>query len=679
MKMRWIPVALLILLFFNIGAFAEENVKEWTVLFYLCGSDLESDHGFASQDLEEIQMCKAPVRFADALSAAEGAVAAQSRNEVNLLIETGGSRQWHTEALDFSISSDSVQRWRYDYVNQSFSREATLPLQSMAEPDTLSDFIRWGVRTCPAKKYALVLWDHGGGAKTGLFIDELYDGDTMYIDEIGDALRDGGVHFEAVLFDACMMANLETAYQIRESASWMIASEEIVPGEGTDIKGWLQELLNNPGMDGRELGRCVCDMTEIRYANKGYRQYEALMTWSVIDLLHIERMAKAFDNFMAAMGDAYAHNPKLLATYAGQLNQAEQYDNGREGMQDIGSVFYIPNSNSLTDIELRGKLLDALSETAVYVVRGIGRSESRGLSFCYAVGFDGKALDVYSRSCPCPHYLAFLDAVSDWTAPEWVYDHADRLPELNTLGDYQINIEKCRRDNGMPACHVSWDEDALISDVNYCLYKRDEVTGQVVSLGKNACRQIVQKDGALWSAIDPGHWAAVEGVTCSIEVVAATASYCLYNIPVRIGSTNWNLRCGRAYSRYLSEKSLETQTASEYIIYGLWEGYDDNIGIPNRNILPLAQMAGQNFRLLYPVDSASTSGRTTYESSDNMTLYRVLKVEEQPLTPGIYYIDYDIIDIFQRRYELERIEMYWDGERFTYPGDMAWDGVVSFQ
>ncbi len=650
---------------------------EWTVLVYLCGSDLESNHGFASLDLEEIQMCKAPVAFADALNAAEGVAEKQPRNDVNLLIETGGSRQWHTEALDFSIASDSLQRWRYDYVGRSFSLEATLPLQNMAEPDTLADFIRWGVKTCPAKKYALVLWDHGGGAKTGLFIDELYDGDTMYINEIGDALRDIGVHFEAVLFDACMMANLETAYQIRESANWMIASEEVVPGEGTDIKGWLQELLNNPGMDGRELGRCVCDMTEIRYANMEDRQYEALMTWSVIDLSRIERMAKAFDDFMAAIGDAYASDPSLLVTYASQLNQAEFYDNGREGMRDIGSIFYIPNSNAVTDVKLRGEVLNALSEAVVYVVRGIGRSESRGLSFCYAVGFDEKALDVYSRSCPCPHYMAFLDAVSDWTAPDWVYALANRLPELNTLDDYQITIEKRRRDNGMPACYVSWDEEALIGDVNYCLYRRDEATGQIISPGRNVCRQIIQKDGALWSAIDPGHWAAVEGVTCSIDVVAATESYCLYNIPVRIGSVNWNLRCGRSYTRYLSEKYIEQYTPSEYIIFGLWEGYDNNSEIPNRNILPLAQMAGQEFRLLYPVYGASASGRTTYESSDDMTLYRVLKVEEQPLTPGTYYIDYDIIDIFQRRYELERVEMYWDGEQFTYPEDMVWEGIVT--
>lgn len=229
----------------------------------------------------------------------------------------------------------------------------------------------------------------------------------------------------------------------------------------------------------------------------------------------------------------------------------------------------------------------------------------------------------------------------------------------------------------MPACYMSWDEEALIVDVNYCLYRLNEDTGQVISLGRNTCRQIIQQEGALWSAIDPGHWPAVEGVTCNIEVVATSATHCLYNIPVRIGTTNWSLRCGRLYSRYLNETNLEQESASEYIIYGVWEGYDDNTDVPNRNNLPLAQLAGQEFRLLYPVDNAAASGRTTYESSDSLTIYRVLKVEEQALSPGTYYLDYDIIDIFHRRYELERIEFYWDGENFTYPEDLNWEGTVA--
>lgn len=31
----------------------------------------------------------------------------------------------------------------------------------MGQPSTLSDFINWGVSEFPARKYAIILWDHG--------------------------------------------------------------------------------------------------------------------------------------------------------------------------------------------------------------------------------------------------------------------------------------------------------------------------------------------------------------------------------------------------------------------------------------------------------------------------------------------------------------------------------------
>ena len=109
--------------------------------------------------------------------------------KVNILIVTGGSRQWHARELHMDIDASALQRWRYNVYpwgdmselgpSNGFELLETLPLQSMADPGTLADFIRWGAETCPAKKYALVLWGHGDGARSGLFIDELFENDTM--------------------------------------------------------------------------------------------------------------------------------------------------------------------------------------------------------------------------------------------------------------------------------------------------------------------------------------------------------------------------------------------------------------------------------------------------------------------------------------------------------------------
>ena len=63
---------------------AKLNDGSWTVLVYLCGSNLESEDGYATQNLEEI-------------------VSADLSNKVNLLIETGGS------------NTSAGFKWKYDY------------------------------------------------------------------------------------------------------------------------------------------------------------------------------------------------------------------------------------------------------------------------------------------------------------------------------------------------------------------------------------------------------------------------------------------------------------------------------------------------------------------------------------------------------------------------------------
>ena len=302
-----------------------------------------------------------------------------SDHVVNVLVETGGCKQWHAQSLNMDIAASALQRWYYDYNSETmtpgrFVLEQSLPVRSMADPRTLTDFIRWGAENYPAKKYALVLWDHGGGSKTGLFIDELFSNEIMPLNELGDALRDGGVHFETVLFDACMMANLETAYAIHDSASWMVASEELVAGKGTAIDAWLQQLLLMPQCDGERLGRWVCDMTQIKYANEDNESARQLMTWSVIDLSKIERVAYYADRLFHGICLAYRLSPEDLVKFAKSTFQTERYGSDADGMVDLSGVFYSSSNNTALGREVRWKMLEALTDAVVYEgIRPAGR------------------------------------------------------------------------------------------------------------------------------------------------------------------------------------------------------------------------------------------------------------------------------------------------------------------
>ncbi len=659
-----------------------EPQDEWTVMFYFCGSDLESKYGYASLNMQDMLKAVYPYNLGFVYTNEipedfSTKYLLRDIGRVNILIETGGAREWHTEQTGMDVSSKALQRWRLNYYDtgeenqpeNGFELLENLPLRSMSDPDTLTDFIRWGVRTYPAKKYALVLWDHGGGAKSGLFVDELYDGSIMHLKELKQALADSGVYLEALVIDACLMANIETAWAVRDHAHWMVASEETVPGKGTAVGDWLQALINHPALDGEWLGRCICDTTGNKYANEDDEMAISLLTWSVIDLTKIEQLIRAADHLFQLLGQTLEQSPDIAKAYSRFISQAEEYGD-RQNMRDFGSVIYNPKSSNFVEPALLDEAIKALSEAVVYLVRGPGRSEAHGLSFCYPAGCSHEELDDYARNFPLASYLAYLDAISTWSAPEWVYEQTERLRELDTIEELQITIEKRMASDGMPALDLGTTSGNL-DDLYYRLYRLDEDTGEILRLGMTDCGIDSQDEDLLWRATDPLHWPAIDGVLCCMDLVRYTGMVRLYDIPVQINSDTSILRLGRSYV-----SAAEGNWLNEYEIYGVWEGYEANSEVANRNVKPLAMMSGRRYRLLYPKEGTETDGRVSYAMGPEMTMYRALDIEEIMLPPGTYYLEYELRDMFSRSIRLDRIEMHWDGQNLTFSEGFVWEGTA---
>ena len=667
---------LCIVLLQAVPALAEESA-EWTVMFYLCGSDLESRHGLASGNLEEILECYPYSALGSVFAEYPENASIEERlagMRVNVVVETGGSKAWHAAELGMEVDPSALQRWRYkpmETINpegtNTFALEETLPLQSMADPKTLSDFIRWAAEKHPARKYALVLWDHGGGSKTGIFIDELFAGDVMYLDELHDAFQGGGVNFEAVLFDACMMANLETAYAIKDNAKWMIASEEVVAGKGTAMGRWLQQLYYAPQWDGARLGHWICDMTHTKYANEADAQSQSLLTWSVINLSEIDHLAAVFDRFFALCCDAYVNDSYRMRVLADLMRQAEEFGVGSDNMHDLSDLLYVEWLSQYIGMDLYWEMMDALMNAVEYAVQGAGRSKALGISFCYALELSSDELDVYARNCFSPHYLALVDAIIPaWTAPEWVYEQVELLPDIRELKNYQVTVEKKIAPDGTPGVFTS---DGVFNVLGYFmnLYRVEEKTGNTLRYGTIVGSLVndPETEDYMFCPKEPCLWLSMEGVYCDAELVSYDLfdNY-LFNIPIQIGTEQSILRCGY-------ESKID-----DYVVYGIWEGYDADTGVFGRNVQSLAQLAGQEFRLLYPIDGAERNGKTLYEASEPMTLYRSLRVTKEPLPQGPIYIEFWVRDMFMRPLTIGKVEMYWDGQTLTLAPGETWEGTT---
>lgn len=664
----------------NIPAAADTEQAEWTVMFYFCGSDLESKYGYASDCLEEIMYVSYPYNMKAFYEDEEIDMSKMLRDigKVNILIETGGAKEWHTQELGIDVSAEVLQRWQVNYFPVLGEEEErlfdgirlmeTLPLQSMCEPETLADFIRWGARVCPAEKYALILWDHGGGARTGMFFDELFSDDIMYLFELKQALEDGGVYLDTVVIDACLMASIETAWAISGNTHWMVASQETVPGRGSATGVWLQALIDHPTMDGEWLGRQICDMTDVRYAGGSDEMSRSLLTWSVTDLTKIGPLVEATSRFFREAGRALRDLPGMAKPILKNLFGSEEYGDGQQHMRDLGNVIGDPEMMKIMDNRMLDDFTRALTDAVVYIVRGDGRSDSRGLSLCYPADSSDEELNLYAFNYPEPAYLAFLDAITPWDAPAWVYEQAEKLPQIDTIEELQVTIEKRMTPEGIPAIYFGETANNLDS-LYYRLYRRDEQSGEMTRLGMTDCDVLITDDGEmLWWPAGIGRWPAIEKTLCCTDILQYSGNARLYNVPVQINTEYAVLRCGK------TRTTLEDgwTKVSHYEIYGVWVGYDENSELANRSVEPLAIVAGREYRLLYPGEDSANS----YARSEIKRMFRALNMEEIPLPAGTYFMEFELRDMLMRTMKLDRFEFHWDGQEITFPEGFTWEGSV---
>jgi len=181
----------------------------------------------------------------------------------------------------------------------------------MSNPETLKDFIVWGIKNYPADHVALILNDHGGGF-TGAMADDS-DGNFMSTPQLHEALSEAekitGKKIDILGFDACLMAQEEVAYELKDDAKVMLASEESEGAKGWAYSPLLGKTLLNAVEELRKLtttrGGAKVDVGPIDFAKKivevhSSRQ-EDIPTLSAIDLTKIGDLKEATDNLAKAI------------------------------------------------------------------------------------------------------------------------------------------------------------------------------------------------------------------------------------------------------------------------------------------------------------------------------------------------------------------------------------------
>ena len=208
-----------------------------TLMVYLCGTDLESRSGMATNDLKEM-------------------ASANLSDKVNVIVYTGGCKGWKING----ISNTANQIYKIEKGGQLKLLEKDRGSKAMTVPATLTDFITYCKKNYPADRNELILWDHGGGTVSGFGYDErVRNSGSMTLPDIAKAVKDANMTFDFIGFDACLMATLETALVLEPYADYLIASEETEPGIGWYYTDWLTALSKNTAIPTTELGKRIVD------------------------------------------------------------------------------------------------------------------------------------------------------------------------------------------------------------------------------------------------------------------------------------------------------------------------------------------------------------------------------------------------------------------------------------
>ena len=127
----------------------------------------------------------------------------------------------------------------------------------IANPDSLTNFINWAASVKPAKKYILILSDHGGGycpdddmpQAAGRTRGVIYDDghDTHFtVKSLAQAISAAKVRPAAVYLDACLMNSAEYLFELAPLTDYYVGSTFLVPGLGGDYISLVNALSQNP-------------------------------------------------------------------------------------------------------------------------------------------------------------------------------------------------------------------------------------------------------------------------------------------------------------------------------------------------------------------------------------------------------------------------------------------------
>lgn len=601
---------------------AYKSSDTWLICWYLCGTDLETNNGAASMDMQELLDVKLP-------------------DNVKILIQTGGTNQWQNNA----VSSGATQLFLYS--SKGLELISSVNDSDMGDAKTLADFIRYGKEKFQADHRVFVFWDHGGGSIGGVCFDER-TGNSLSLNDIRTAFTTvyepsaENPPFELVGFDACLMATYDTVNALDGITRYVTASEEVEPGIGWNYTGWLGELAKNPAMGGAKLGQAICDSYMEDCENYDLQDTATL---SVIDLSKLPVLRNAYEAFgLEALRIAHKNPRNFFANFGRGAAKAENYGgNTRQtGYTNMIDIVDLAKRNKEILPTTADKLINAVDEAVVYKVCGDYRARGGGISGFHSYSGDEESLSKYVNLKSAPtsqkllyYYLIYgklpaevvplLEGDSLVTpVPESPPAQRQNLFEVSQLEDFPVKL-----DEGNNAfVQLSPEQMDLLSSVHCQLMYLGLEDDLIIYLGSDSDIRADWENGTFTDNFR-GVWPMLDGHPVYVEIVEENDGYNLYSIPIKLNGVECNLQVAYVYDE------------EKYYILGARKGIDSN-GMSDREMIKLK--AGDEITTIHFAMSISGEDEDfTQVEVDTFTIGENPQIADEELGDGNYGYAFEFV------------------------------------
>ncbi|MGM0509189.1 MAG: clostripain-related cysteine peptidase [Fusobacteriota bacterium] len=217
------------------------------------------------------------------------------------------------------------------------------------DPENLKDAINYVKQNYPSSTYVLDIWNHGTGwydddnksrPQKAIAYDENSENDSLNLWEIEYAIENSNIpYLDVIYMDACLMAGVEVAYQLKDVGNYLVSSPELTPGQGGDYIEILENVSNKIGNISDKGVAIEIARSHVNSYREGGRQYiwgnesyayYGLMDiiYSVIDLSKSDEMLIAFDEVVTRLDNISDINEDNIL----------QYNYGNENYYDILAI-----------------------------------------------------------------------------------------------------------------------------------------------------------------------------------------------------------------------------------------------------------------------------------------------------------------------------------------------------